>query len=239
MDSQKIKSKIKRLSKEFNFHYKSEWFKHLWISKKENILTEYIWMCPDPVYTKYGKIPSERIDNIKKFIDSDEFQSLTNRYGGQVIERKSFNQFFLKRINSIKDKKIMKECSKIYKKIKNAIRGRANIAILTKTSKKKEEEFVTKFILMHEWIHILLFKNKISFKKYNGKYWQYDEGLCTFCEGFLGNSLDKLEDKAEKMKYPMEKQYYIYAIKFRDLLKNEREPEKRKKIILKLKDKLK
>ncbi len=233
MKISQIKIQLKNLAKEFDLKYKEEWFIHMFVSKRENILIEYIWMCPDPIYDKYGKNPSEREKNIEKLINSKEFQELTNRYGGQVIRKKSFNEFFLKRIKNIENKRIQKEFLKIYKKIKNRLKNQTEIAVLTKSNIEKEKEFVKKVILVHEWVHVILFKNNINFNKYDGKSWQYNEGLVTFCQAFIGKSLDELEIKVRKETYPMEKQYYVYALKFKKLLENVNSPKERRKIILK------
>ncbi len=232
MKVNQVKAQLKKLAKEFDLKYNAEWFKHIFVSKRENIFIEYIWMCPDPIYNKYGKNSLERAKNIEKLINSKEFGELTNRYGGQVIREKSFNKFFLKRVKNIENEKIKKEFLKIYKKIKNTLRNQIEIAVLTKSNIKKEKEFVMGIILLHEWIHVLLVRNNIDFRKSDGKYWQYNEGLVTFCQEFVENNLDELELKAKEITYPMEHQYYVYAIKFRELLKKTNIPKERKKIIL-------
>ncbi len=227
-----IKSQLKKLAKEFDLQYKDEWFKYLWISKRENTLIEYLWMCPDPIYTQYGKTLHERTKNIDKFVNSKEFQEIIKRFGGQVMKKKELTQG-VKIVRNIENKNLMKEIQNLIKKIKNKIKSSTSLALLTETKIKKEQEYLKKRILLHEWIHIILFKNNIRFQKINKKDWKNDEGLCTFCEEFVNNNLDKLESKAKKITYPMEHQYYIYAIKFRNLLKNASTPKERKQIILK------
>ena len=220
--------KLKKLAKEFDLKFNKKWFKYILISKRENILIEYIWMCPDPVYTKYGKSPPVRIKNVVKFVNSKEFQDIIKRYGGQVIKKKSFDEYFFKRINKIKDIEIKGEYLRIYNKIKKALGNSNQLAILTKTSKKQEKENLRKLILLHEWIHVLLDENSLNIENN----WKYNEGLVTYLQEFLGGRLNMLESNVKKIDYNFEKQYFIYAIKFRELLKNIKESRQRKKKIL-------
>jgi hypothetical protein len=56
---------------------------------------------------------------------------------------------------------------------------------------------------------------------------------------YLDGTLNKLEKFRDKEKYPYEKKYWIYAIKFRSLLKNAKTSKEKKKEILNLMKKLK
>src|SRR3989344_5511489 len=115
MKVQDVRYQIKKLAKEFDLKYNTGWFKHLWITAKSHILTEYIGDCPDPIYQKYGKNPQQRIKNIGKFISSKDFKVCLRRYGGQVVQRNELKQQ-KKWIKKIKKKK--KKKKKIKKKNK-------------------------------------------------------------------------------------------------------------------------
>ena len=56
----KIKNQLKIVAKHLDLKYDANWFNYMWISKREEILSEYIGYCPDPIYEKYGKSPSEK-----------------------------------------------------------------------------------------------------------------------------------------------------------------------------------
>ncbi len=158
-----IKKQIRQLANEFDLEYNSRWFNYLWITKKEEILTEYILGCPDPVYNKYGFSVSERTKNLHKFVKSKIFKSLLKRYGGSVISNKESNK--IKSLtDSLKNIKEKQELLNLAKRIENRTNKGLYIALLTRTNNKKEYEFILKTILLHEWIHILLNKNYINFR---------------------------------------------------------------------------
>ena len=76
-------------------------------------------------------------------------------------------------------------------------------------------------------------KNKIYFKSISEKYWKYDEGLVTYLEYFIKKRLNYLESIKKKVRYPSQRLYYVYAIKFRKLLEKCEKPIQRKEILLK------
>ncbi len=225
-----IINKLKQIAKEFDLEFNKNWFKHIWISKKENILLEYIWMCPDPVYQKYGKNPLIRAKQIENFLSSKDFEGCLNRYGGQMVDKKNLNKYFLNWTNQIENLEIRKFYKDLYNKTKKSLGNYQRIAILTKSNKKNEIESLKSFVLFHEWIHILVEENDLRPRN-----WKYNEGLVIYFQEFAEGRLNKLEEGIKKWEhYNFQKQYFIHAIKFRELLKGIKEPEKRKQKILQL-----
>lgn len=233
MNAQKAKSQIKKLAEEFDLKYNPNWFKHLWISVRHEILTEYIENCPDPIYQKYGKNPEQRIKNIDKFVNSKDFQDCLKRYGGQVSQKSELNQEE-KWIKKIANEELRKELLKFHGKLKNQFGETDFLALLTIPRNEKEKEWQIRFCLRHEWIHIFLDKNKIQFQEIAKKYLPYDEGINEYMGAYLDGTLDKLEKFRDKEDYPMEKKYWVYAIKLRELLKDKKTPKERKKALLHL-----
>lgn len=233
MKINQIKSQIKKIAKEFDLKYKAEWFNIMWISKRQEILTEFIGDCPDPLYNKYGKSLEQRIRNLNKFVNSKDFLNCLKRFGGQVAEKRTLKKeenWYKK----IQNKKIRLELLKLNAKIKTKLKKTNQIALLTKTNIKKEKDWLGKYILRHEWIHILLHKNKVSFQEVHKKYWSYDEGINEYLGAYLDRTLNKLEKFRDKETYPMEKKNWVYAIKFRELLKNKTTSKQRKETIKEL-----
>jgi hypothetical protein len=218
--------------------YSSNWFKHLWISVRQHILTEYLGLCPDPIYQKYGKTRRQRITNISKFVHSKDFKDCLKRYGGQVIQKSDLKNEE-KLIKTIEDNKLREELLRLNKKFKENIKDTDSLAVLTIPRNSKEKEWQMRFCLRHEWIHILLEKNKIRFQKIAKKYWPYDEGINEYFGAYLDLKLNKLEEFRNKENYPLEKKYWVYAIKIRELFKNKNNPKERKRTILDLISKLK
>jgi len=233
-----IKEKLKNISKYLKIKYNDKWFKYNWISKEENVKLEYMWMCPDPIFAKYGRSPQERAKNVEKFLLSDGFKKCLHQFGGQVINKDTFKKYFLDWINNIKNIQIKEDYLKIYKKILNKLNKSSTIAILTKTNKKQEKNELKNNVLLHEWIHILINKNNLRFS-YNIKdEWKYNEGLVTFLQELAKGKIDKLEENAKRASYDFQKQYYIYAIRFKELLKKVDNPKERKEKIINLKNSL-
>jgi len=238
MKVQEVRYQIKKLAKEFDLKYNTGWFKHLWITAKSHILTEYIGDCPDPIYQKYGKNPQQRIKNIGKFISSKDFKVCLRRYGGQVVQRDELKQQKIW-INGIKDEKLKEELIKLNNKLKEQFNKSDYLALLTIPRNEKEKKWQTIVCLRHEWIHILLNKNKIRFQTIAKKYWIYDEGINEYMGSYLDKTLGKLEKFRDRESYPIEKKYWIYAIKLRELLKGKNIPKKRKEAIFSLLSNLK
>lgn len=222
-----IKSQLKHLASEFNLEYNPNWFNYDWISKKQEILDEFLSDCPDPLYNKYGKTVPQRIKNLDKFVNSRDFKSCLKRFGGQVCTKKGLkdNKEILKKISN---QEVKKELKKLIKTANKYLKNSDSVALLTKTLIKKEQEWLMKYILRHEWIHILLYKNSIQFKKKGIKYYPYDEGLNQYLAAFADNNLKKLEVFRDEEDYSVEKKGWIYAIKFRNWLKDSKTPEERR-----------
>ena len=234
MKTSEIKNQLKKIAQDFGLKYNSNWFNVLWISKRHEILTEYVGICPDPIYQKYGKTAEQRIKNIDKFVNSADFKECVKRYGGQVVTRRGL-EIIEKNYKKIKNLKLKKELLKLNKKIKDNLGKNKCLALLTRSKIKSEEEKIKTIILRHEWIHILIDENNLGFEELGKNiYWKYNEGLVTYFENYLDKTLKKLEMKLDRERYPMEKYYYLYGLKFRELMKNKKTPKERKEVILKL-----
>ncbi|HIH14452.1 MAG TPA: hypothetical protein HA224_04310 [Nanoarchaeota archaeon] len=239
----KIRRQILRLSKHLDLRHNSDWLRYIFIPADMKVLTNYCGMCPDKDYRKFGVTVEKRLANLNKFIVSEEFSNLAKSWGGQVIDKKDY-KVMQRFCDKLKNKKLKNKFSNALNKIEAKLKKSdrvillANISSLAQLEKKSDMPWIIRFVLLHELIHILLIKNKINFQKKNSKYWKYDEGLVTYCDFWLQKKLNVLEKKAKKFKSRMEKWYFVYAIKFRKLLKN-KTPLERKKAIFILHKKLK
>ena len=226
---QKIKYQIKKLAQDFDLKYHSDWFRYVWVPVRYEILIEYIGICPDTIYNKYGKNPEQRIKNICKFVGSKDFLVCLKRYGWQVIEKKELVQQG-KSARQIMDRELRSELLSFYRILKGKF-GDGFLALLTIPRNKKEKELQLISILRHEWIHILLYANKVIFQKIDKKCWVYDEGINEFMGAYLDGTLNKLEKFRDKENYPMEKKNLIYAIKLRESFKDKNTSSERRKVI--------
>ena len=238
MTPQNIKSQLKKLANEFNLKWDIKWFGYLWISKREEILKEYAGACPDPIYEKYGRTAVKRIKDISNFVNSTDFKECVKRYGGQVASKSGLD-INNKNYKSIKDQQLRKELLGLNLKIKRGLRKNKYLALITSSKIKKEVESLKTHILRHEWIHILINENNISFRKFGKNYWKYNEGLVTYFENYLDRTLQKLEIKLDEENYPMQRDYFLYGLKFREQLKDCKTSPQRKNKILEIYKKLK
>ncbi len=182
-----ILHELETISKRLNLNFNKAWFRYVWITKEQEIFTEYLSDCRDPIYEKYGHEISERVKNIEKFYKSTDYSSCIQRYGGQVINKKSLSgwRFIAKGFENKELKEMLLDfCTRLDKNIDHL----EKIAALTETSIKKEKEHLMISILLHEWIHVLLEHNKIRAKN-----WKYNEGLVTYVEYLIKNTLEELE----------------------------------------------
>jgi hypothetical protein len=219
-----ILEELKKFSLKTRLNFDKEWFKLAWITKEQEILTEYISDCRDPIYEKYGHTVSERIKNLDDFYNSEGYSKCKIRYGGQVIS-KQYPSRIKNLISKIKNEKIEGTLIDFCDRIEKNVGDSDKIAVLTETDIKTERENLINNILRHEWIHILLDKNRIHPNK-----WEYNEGLVTYIEFYLMNRLDTMEDYAKKQKNNFEKEYFLKGIIFRDLVKNIKDEDQFRKI---------
>lgn len=219
-----VLEELKKASKILKLKFNKNWFKFVWITKEQEILTEYLSDCRDPIYEKYGHKLSERIKNLGTFYDSKDYKKCIIRCGGQVISKNSFSRFrnFVKRIKNQEIKDILLDfCKRVEKNMQEANK----IAALTETSIEKEKEQLVYRVLRHEWIHILLEENHIRSNN-----WKYNEGLVSYFEFYIDKNLNNLEKSLKLERYDFNKEYFLNAIIFRDLLKEVSDKEKIQKI---------
>jgi hypothetical protein len=219
MDEVSIKFQLQNLANKIGFEFQNNWFNVIWIEKKEEIFIEFLSDCQYPIYKKYGSTLGERISNLDKFLNSIDFEECCKRYGGSPSSKQEF--FDLKKIiESLEESNIKNDLLKFTDRVISDFGENDFSALLTKTNIKEEYEDLLNSILRHEWIHELLYKNNLKFSDIKEEYWIYDEGFCTYFEYFLDNNLSILEKKRDNEKYPYEKQYFINAIKFKEMLQD-------------------
>lgn len=232
MKPSEIKVQLKKLAKEFDLKFNSKWFDFIWMTKRQARYLEYVGMCFDPIYTRFGKTIEKRIKNIDTFENSRELKEIEHRFSGQAITKDEVMKG-ITALKNIKNHVLRKELLKTYQKIKSKL-NENSLALLTIPDNDKEKDFLLNSILLHEWIHVLLIKNKIYFQSISENYWKYDEGLVTYLEYFLSGNLNSLKPLRKNTKYLSFRVYFIYALKFRKLLENVDEASERKAVLLKV-----
>ena len=154
-------------------------FKKNIVSKLDCILLQYITGAPYPKeLNKFGKTLKERAYNIENFLASD----MTAYYGdGLVVDIKET----FETIKNINNRKIKRRLTLLLKNFK-VYAGEA--VVLGKDMKNIEYNKV----LHHEWIHVLVEYNNLTFKD-----WRYNEAFAVYLEHYFktmdGKDLDDLK----------------------------------------------
>jgi hypothetical protein len=97
----------------------------------------------------------------------------------------------------------------------------------------KKQMKIFRHVLFHEWLHVLLLKNKIIFQEM-WKSWGWDEGLITYMENYFAYR-EKVEERLRKRlriaKSSTKKYYLRFGLKWAKILENKRGPEIREEIL--------
>ena len=145
-------------------------FKKNIVSKQDCILLQFITGGPiPPEFNKFGITLKQRAINIDKFISSD----MSLYYGdGLVVDIPET----IKIIKDIKNQKIKK---KLLFLLKNFKKYSKEAVVLGKPENIIENK---KFsgVLYHEWIHVLVEYNKLTFHD-----WKYNEAFTVYLEHYL------------------------------------------------------
>ena len=216
----KIKRRIEKITKKFDLKYDEKIFKVVFLPRKELYLINYLCMCPDPIFEKYGKSFRKRVKNLKKFVEQD-LKKVCKKPGGAVISWKD-----LKKIRKFIKKELFQKIEKS-KTIKNLI-------VIVSLPKNRFSYYT---ILFHEWLHLLLLFNHIVFQR-KRRNWELDEGLVTYLQ--ISSRLKKLnisaylKKKITKSKNELEKIYLEKALFFNNVFKNTKTPKERRRILIRL-----
>jgi hypothetical protein len=224
MLEEKVLEELKEVSEKLNLNFNKNWFKVAWITKEQEVLTTYLSDCRRPTYEKYGHNIQKRLDNIKEFYESKEYQILIKEYGGQVIYKESLPKY-KKLADYINNKEIKNKLIDFQSGINTTIGNSEKIAVLTETNNEEEKENLMNRILGHEWIHVLLENNNIRPEN-----WKYNEGLVTYIDHYRTNELNNLDEFEKSTTCSHTKEYYKNAIIFRNLLIETKDKNKIQKI---------
>jgi hypothetical protein len=215
--------KLKKLANDFGLKFNVKKFNVVFIPKEDIILYLYLIGCPDKEYSKYGKTHIQRIKNIDRFLQSNEFHILKRKYAGTIIEKKPLEKI---KLAKIKNPKIQNTATKLVKELK---RKEFLAALLPIIKNQKERKFLLNVVLFHEWIHTLLLENGINFQRKTIAKWYLDEGLASYMQLFSEKGKSDLSNKANNYKNSNVRKGFLIWNK---LLKDKLTPKERLNAIL-------
>ena len=162
-------------------------FKKNTVSKLDCILLQFITGAPfPPEFNRFGMTLKQRAKNIDRFLSSD----MSIYYGdGLVVDIAET----LGVIKNIKNQKTKKRLLVLLNGFKTYAGEAVVLGKLEKTDKRKKISRV----LYHEWIHVLVDYNKLTFKD-----WKYNEAFTIYLEHYLktmdNRDLESLKKEVEE-----------------------------------------
>ena len=175
-DDKIVFGKLKRLAMEFNMEFDKHIFKKNIVNKQDCILLQFITGSPiPPRFNKFGITLKQRAENIDDFLSSDK----SAYYGdGLVVDIAETSGT----IKAIKNQKIKKRLMFLLNSF-NTYSGEA--VVLGKPENAVEKNKITG-VLYHEWIHVLVEYNKLTFRD-----WRYNEAFTVYLEHYLKTTDNK------------------------------------------------
>lgn len=164
--------KLKKLAKEFDMKFDARIFKKNFTSKQDCMLLQFITGSPHPLeFNKFGITLKQRAMNIEGFIASDK-STYYNTGDGLVVDIAET----LGTIKNIGNQKTKKKLVLLLNGFKTysgeaVVLGRPENALETKKINR---------VLYHEWIHVLVEYNKLTFRD-----WRYNEAFTVYLEHYL------------------------------------------------------
>ena len=224
-----VRLQIRRIAKEFNLSYYEESYSLLFISKRECCLRNYL---AAPMYAEFGITPEERARSAKRFLNSSLYAQVTGpgSIEGCVMTRKELEDE-QEVIAQVEDPDLRAEYETLYDKLAHHMQGK-RLTLLSKPETENERRRL-EYLVLHEWLHVLLMDNEIVFQD-RGKSWEWDEGLVTYLMAFLGKEyLDvPVHEGGEGAPDNLRQRYREAGRRWREILKDKRTPEERKATIL-------
>lgn len=236
-----VRKQIKTLASNFSLEYNGQYFIVNFLKNENVVLLLFLMGRRLSHAHPYGSTVSERIPKIYDFLSSQIFKDLVAAPLGVVVE-KSTLQTVLQKVKGdvqFRLQKLFKEL-KWGKQVQISKNTDTNLTVAVSEVSNAPESRKIKPILLHEWIHILLWSNGINFQKLGKEYWKEDEGLAKYLELYLEyrktdlesiirERLEKLPENgsAWKMRLYLEK-----ALKWDRRLKATSSPVERKKRLL-------
>lgn len=224
-----VKEELKSLAETFSLKFKRMWLSYTMLPPRKLVICIFLLGCPLPEYQKFGSDRSieQRFENLQMFVESEFFKERALQYkshersGGTIVHKPFLAQ--QTHISNIKETGLREEVEAIFEELDQHIKGKA-MAVVSETVRDDKRELVLK----HEWIHLLLEENGISFQK-SGKGWEWDEGLVTYLtEREKIHTVKEREKKAENI-------HSQYALKWERILGDCETPDER---LAKIKEKL-
>ena len=145
-------------------------FKKNTVSKLDCILLQFITGAPfPPEFNRFGMTLKQRAKNIDRFLSSD----MSIYYGDGLVVDIAETLGVIKNIKNQKTKKRLLV-------LLNGFKTYAGEAVVLGKPEKTDKRKKISRVLYHEWIHVLVEYNGLTFKD-----WRYNEAFTVYLEHYL------------------------------------------------------
>ena len=180
--------KLKRLAEEFGMNFDIKIFKKNIVNEQDCLLLQFISGAPVNGFDNFGTTLKQRAKNIDRFLASD-MSLYYNRGDGLVVDIAET----LGVIKNIKNQKTKKRLLVLL----NGFKTYAGEAVVLGKPEKTDKRKKISRVLYHEWIHVLVDYNKLTFKD-----WKYNEAFTIYLEHYLktmdNRDLESLKKEVEE-----------------------------------------
>lgn len=155
--------KIQKIAQEFDWGYRLESYSFLFVSKRESCLRNYL---AAPMYSGFGATAEERAQNLEKFLSSPIYAKIMipGVTGGCVMHREELEEERAA-IPLIANPALRAEYEALYDKLDKHMQGRwLTLLSRPETEGKRRQRPGVFYLILHEWLHVLLMDNDIFFQ---------------------------------------------------------------------------
>lgn len=242
-----VREQIKTVASDFSLDYNDQYFVVNFLSSENVLLLLFLMGRSLNLESSYGSTVTERIANLDSFKSSQAFHDLAATPLGVVVEKATL-QIVLQKVYG----DIRSHLHNLYESLDWGAKVQVSQSTTTEVTVAVSEISTAsatqqiQALLLHEWLHLLLWSNDINFQKIEKKYWKEDEGLTKYLELYLetmkrdlGNIImDKLQALSEKDSAWKTRIKLEAALKWNRRLKSANDPGERKRILLLQRDRM-
>lgn len=203
-----ILGQLSSLSQIFELHFDPCKYEYVRVNAFEKVLLDFLGGCPGLPHSQWGQDLEKRLASVGEFVSSEAYQNycLNLNSGGSVIEQDIFEVF----PPLLKTPDLPLWVSSLVRRLQAAPVSEQpfGVYICVRDIHEGLLQGMRK-LLLHEWIHLLLFSNDLKFQALENppeEAWLWDEGLTTWleyatftqnwdCEGVLHEKLAWLNER--------------------------------------------
>lgn len=182
---EKVIRKVKKIAKDYGLKFDKRMFRANVIDKKDYWLLMFLEGAPVPWIKEFNNVKAKTSKEFIKFLSHKDYKKFNKFMTGCVVSRKNL----LKSLKKIPNKEIRIKYINLAKSLKSF----RDWSIIIAKPTNKIEKMTAEYTLCHEFLHALLFLNKIMIQNIKESYQIFDENLVTYLmyEDFIKKNVNK------------------------------------------------